>query len=157
MTQPREKPRWLIEIDVAKAKVFDALSPEDRAEATADRIAAIARAVQRKKSTRALAKQIFSKRDDGLTVYEIAAEVDRSADAVIRFARARGVAISYSAKFVRRATRMTIERENALRRMADDCGKTPVAALADLIAFALDDDALIARRILRAVRRQAVA
>jgi hypothetical protein len=45
-------------------------------------------------------------------------------------------------------------REGALRRMAADSGKTPAEALEDLIAFALDDDAAIARRTLRIVRKQ---
>jgi hypothetical protein len=93
--------------------------------------------------------------DEGRTVHEIAAAVDRSTDAVIKFARARGIAIAYSEKFVRRAARLTIERENALRRMAADCGKSPAQALEDLIAFTLEDDAAIARRTLHVKRRAA--
>jgi hypothetical protein len=155
MPQPKEKPRWLIDVEIAKAKVFEALSPEERAEAKAAYLAARERAEQRKKNTLAFAKQIFAMHDDGRTVHEIAAAVERSADAVIKFARARGVAISSSAAVVRRAARLTIERENALRRMAADCGKTPREALEDLIAFALDDDAAIARRTLRVVRKKA--
>ena len=154
-TQLREKPRWLLEIDVAKAKVFEALSPEDRAEAKAAMTAARERAERRKKNTLALAKQIFALHDDGRTVFEIAAAVERSADAVVKFARARGIAISSSAAVVRRTARVTVERENALRRMAADCGKTPAETLEDLITFALDDDAAIARRILRVVRKKA--
>jgi hypothetical protein len=150
--QPREKPRWLIEIEVAKAKAFAALSPEERAEAKAASLEWQERAKQRKKNTLALARQIFAMRDEGLTVHEIAAAVDRSADAVVKFGRARGIAIPYSEKFVRRAARLTIERENALRRMAADSGKSSAQALEDLIAFALDEDAAIARRTLRIVR-----
>jgi hypothetical protein len=155
VTPPREKPRWLIEIEVAKAKVFEALSPEERAEAAAAMTAARERAEQRKKNTLALARQIFAMRDEGRTVHEIAAAVDRTADAVIKFGRARGIAIAYSEKFVRRAVRLTIERENALRRMAADSGKSSAQALEDLIAFALDEDAAIARRTLHVKRRAA--
>jgi hypothetical protein len=150
---PREKPRWLIEMEIAKAKAFAALSPEDLAEAKAAMTAARKRAEQRKKNTMALAKQIFAMHNDGRTVHEIAAAVERSEDAVIKFGRARGIAIPYSEKVVRRAVRITVEREIALRRMADDCGKTPAEALEDLIAFALDTDAAIARRTLRIVRK----
>jgi hypothetical protein len=113
---PREKPRWLIDIEIAKAKVFEALSPEERAEAKVAQTAARERSEQRKKDTKALAKQIFSLHDDGRTVYEIASAVERSADAIIKFARARGIAISSSAWAVRRAAGLTIEREEALRR-----------------------------------------
>jgi hypothetical protein len=153
-TPPREKPRWLVDLEIAKAKVFEALSPEDRAEAKAAQTAARERSEQRKTATRALAKQIFAMHDDGRTVHEIAAAVERSADAVIKFARARGIAIPHSEKVVRRTARLTIEREEALRRMAADCGKSPAQALEDLIAFTLDTDAAIARRTLH-VRRQA--
>jgi hypothetical protein len=151
---PREKPRWLIDVEAAKAKAFAALPDADRAEAEAAVTAARERAEQRKKDTLAMAKQIFSLHDDGRTVHEIATAVGRSADAVIKFGRARGIAIPYSEKVVRRAVRLTIERENALRRMAADCGKSPAQTLEDLIAFALDDDAAIARRTLH-VRRKA--
>jgi hypothetical protein len=153
--RPREKPRWLVDLEVAKAKVFDALSLEERAEAKAAYLAAHERAVLRKKNTLALAKQIFALHDDGRTVHEIAAAVERSVDAVIKFARARGVAISSSAAGIRRAVRLTIERENALRRMAIDCGKTPAEALEEFIAFALAEDAAVARRTLRVVRKKA--
>jgi hypothetical protein len=152
---PREKPRWVIDVEVAKAKVFEALSPEERAEVKAAMMAARERSEQRKKATLALARQIFAIHFEGRTVHEIAAAVERSADAVIKFARARGVAIPYSEKFVRRAVRLTIEREHALRRMATDSGKSSAQALEDLIAFALDDDATIARRTLRIVRKAA--
>jgi hypothetical protein len=61
-TPPREKPRWLVDLEIAKAKVFEALSPEDRAEAKAAQTAARERSEQRKTATRALAKQIFAMR-----------------------------------------------------------------------------------------------
>jgi hypothetical protein len=141
-TPLKEKPRWLIDVEIAKAKVFDALSLEERAEAKAAQMAARERREQRKKTTMARAKLIFAMHDDGRTAYEIAA------------ASARGVTIAYSASFVRRTARPTIEREGALRRLAADCGKTPAQALEDLIAFALDDDTAIGRRTLH-VRRQA--
>jgi hypothetical protein len=44
---------------------------------------------------------------------------------------------------------LTIKREEALRAMAVDYGKSSADTFADLVAFALDEDASIARRVLR--------
>ena len=46
------------------------------------------------------------------------------------------------------AVDVTIDRRDALRRMAEDYGATPRQALDDLLTFTLDDDAAIARRTL---------
>lgn len=65
---------------------------------------------------------------------------------------ARGVKIAQSDISVRRALTLTIKREEALRAMAADYGELPADTMADLVAFALDEDASIARRVLRVQR-----
>ena len=65
---------------------------------------------------------------------------------------ARGVKIAQSDISVRRALTLTIKREEALRAMAADYGESPADTMADLVAFALDEDASIARRVLRVQR-----
>jgi hypothetical protein len=47
----------------------------------------------------------------------------------------------------------TIDRREALRRLAADYKASPSETLEDLLTFALDEDAAIARRTLRVVRR----
>jgi hypothetical protein len=39
-------------------------------------------------------------------------------------------------------------QESALRRLAEDCEQPPGAALAELVAVALESDALVARNLL---------
>ena len=56
---------------------------------------------------------------------------------------------------VQRAVKLTMAREQALRKMAAEYGKTPAETLSDLLKFALDDDAAIARRVLHVKRRAA--
>ena len=48
-----------------------------------------------------------------------------------------------------------VDQKDALARMAADYGTTPAEALGDLVAFALNDDAAIARRILHVRKKQA--
>ena len=51
--------------------------------------------------------------------------------------------------------KLTIAREQGLRKMAAEYGKTPAETLGELLKFALDDDAAIARRVLHVKRRAA--
>jgi hypothetical protein len=67
----------------------------------------------------------------------------------------RGVFISRSTLAVRRAVLLSREREDALRRLADDYGTQAMEALGDLLTFSLDEDAAVARRILHVKRRAA--
>jgi hypothetical protein len=101
-----------------------------------------------------LATQIFKLYDAGHTVDEIAAIVSRRPISIIHFAAKRGVFVSRSALTVRRAILLSREREDALRRLADDYG-TQATELGDLLNFALDEDAALARRVLHVKRRAA--
>ena len=56
---------------------------------------------------------------------------------------------------MRRAVLLSREREDALRRLADDYGTQAMEALGDLLTFSLDEDAAVARRILHVKRRAA--
>jgi predicted transcriptional regulator len=69
-----------------------------------------------------VATQIFKLHDAGHTVDEIAAIVGRRPDSIRKFAAKRGVFISRSALVVRRAVLLSRQREDALRRLADDYG-----------------------------------
>ena len=144
MTDSRS--RWLVAILEAKRAALDALSPEDREEARLAQIAARARAAQRKEKSRALAARIFELLYDGRSVFEIAAVVGRAPTSVRQFAKSRGIAISNGAQKVLYGVSVAVDQRDALARMAADCGMTPAEALEDLVAFALNDDAAIARR-----------
>ena len=85
----------------------------------------------------------------------VAAIVSRRPVSIIQFAGKRGVFISRSALVVRRAVLLNREREDALRRLADDYGTQAMEALADLLNFTLDEDAALTRRILHVERRAA--
>ena len=65
---------------------------------------------------------------------EIADLVGRRPWTIIHFAASRGVFISSSALIARRAV-CPASREDALRRMAADYGKTAAEALDDLLTF----------------------
>ena len=146
---------WLVAVLEAKRAALDALSPEDREEARLAQIAARARAAQRKEKSRALAALVFKLLHDGRSVFEIAAVVGRAPTSVRQFAKSRGIAISNGAQKVLYGVSVGVDQKDALARMAADYGTTPAEALGDLVTFALNDDAAIARRILHVRRKQA--
>ena len=149
MTAPpheRKHPSWLLKIIEAKRRAFDALSDEEKAAALDTQKERRQRARARRAQSLSLATQIFKLHDAGYTASEIADRVGRRPWAIIHFAASRGVFIS------RRAVTVSRDREDALRRMAADYGKTAAEALDDLLTFSLDDDAAVARRVLRVKR-----
>jgi hypothetical protein len=97
----------------------------------------------RRAASLSLATQIFKLYDAGHTVDEIAAIVSRRPISIIHFAAKRGVFISRSTLVVRRAVLLSREREDALRRLADDYGTQAMEALGDLLTFSLDEDAAV--------------
>ena len=153
LSPPRQFPGWLTKLAAAKRAALEALSAEERTEAAEDLKGRRERIKARRAASLALAQQIFALNDAGHTVFEIAAAVDRRPKTIIVLAAKRGVSISRSTEKVRRAVVLPRAREDALRRMADDYGTVPEKALDDLLTFALDDDAAVARRVLR-VRRK---
>jgi hypothetical protein len=66
-----------------------------------------------------------------------------------------GAKLPFRALTVRRAVILAREREDALRRLADDYGTPAMDALADLLNFTLDEDAAVARRVHHVKRRAA--
>jgi hypothetical protein len=148
-------PGWLAKINAARYAAYDALTKAEKAEAAAAREARRERVRARRAATLALARRIFSLHDSGHSASEIAALVGRRPISVISFAADRGVFISRGALVVRRAVLLTREREDALRRMAEDYGTAAAKALDDLLTFLLDDDAAVARRILHVKKRRA--
>ena len=155
MTAPpheRKYPSWLLTIIEAKRRAFDALSDEEKAAALDMQKERRQRARTRRAQSLSLASQIFKLHDAGYTASEIADWVGRRPWTIIHFAASRGVFISSSALIARRAVTVSRDREDALRRMAADYGKTAAEALDDLLTFSLDDDAAVARRVLRVKR-----
>ena len=154
-TTPRQHPSWLLKIIEAKRRAFDALSDAEKAAALDVQKEPRQRVRAKRAASLSLATQIFKLYDAGHTVDEIAAIVGWRPVSIIHFAAKRGVFISRSALVVRRAVLLSREREDALRRLADDYGTQAMEALADLLNFTLDEDAAVARRVLHVKRRAA--
>jgi hypothetical protein len=154
-TTPRQHPSWLLKIIEAKRRAFDALSDEEKAAALNVQKERRQRVRAKRAASLSLATQIFKLYDAGHTVDEIAAIVSRRPDSIGKFAAKRGVFISRSTLAGRRAVLLSREREDALRRLADDYGTQATEALADLLTFSLDEDATLARRVLHVKRRAA--
>ncbi len=88
----------------------------------------------------------------GRSPAEIAASVCKSVNAMLVAARARGIALPFHTTARQVVLWLTPERSAALDRMARDGRRTREQALADLLAWALDEDAKPARRELRIAR-----
>lgn len=151
--KPRQFPSWLIKLAAGKRAAYAALSADEKTEAEEELRLRRERIRARRAASLARARRVFALHDAGHTVFEIAAAVGKPPRWVEYFAASRGVLISRSTAIVRRAVVLPRSREDALRRMADDYGTKPETALDDLLTFALDDDAAVARRILRVRRR----
>lgn len=152
-SKARQHPGWLFKIIEAKRRAFDALSDAEKAEALDVQKERRQRVRAKRAASLSLATQIFKLHDAGHTADEIAAIIGRRPISVVQFAASRGVFVSRSTLVARRAVLLTKEREAALRRLAADYGKGAHEALDDLLTFWLDDDAAVARRVLRVSRR----
>jgi hypothetical protein len=146
------QPLWRSSLAAARRSAFAALPECEQEAAKAASEERRARSSARKRVMRDLARRIFTMADDGATAEEIGAAVDRSPRAVRALAAQRGVLVSRSCMTVRYAITVTIDRCEALRRLATDYKASPSETLEDLLTFALDEDAAIARRTLRVVR-----
>jgi hypothetical protein len=155
-TTPRQHPSWLLKIIEAKRR-FDALSDAEKAAALDVQKERRQRVRAKRAASLSLATQIFKLHDAGHSADEIAAIVGRRPISIIQFAAKRGVFISRSALVARRAVMLSREREDALRRLADDYGTQAMEALADLLNFTLDEDAAVARRVLHVKWRATAA
>ena len=146
-TTPRQHPSWLFRI----IEVSVAPSTPSATRKAAALIRAEGTPSARARQARRLAvasHQIFKLFDAVHTVDEIAAIVSRRPDSIRKFAAKHGVFISRSRLAGRRAVLLSREREDALRRLADDYGTQATEAQADLLTFSLDEDATLARRVL---------
>lgn len=112
------------------------------------------RKIQKAKSretTRSLSRLIY----EGATLEDIAAGDGRTVNAVRCSLRSRGIYSEQRASARRVGAWVDLNRADALDRLAADRGTSREQTIEDLLTFALDDDANIARRILRAPRRAA--
>jgi hypothetical protein len=154
MTAPpheRKHPSWLLKIIEAKRRAFDALSDEEKAAALDTQKERRQRACTMRAQSLSLASQIFKLHDAGYTVSEIADRVGRRPWTIIHFAASRGV-FWLRAPLIARAPSPCPATGKTRQRRAADYGKTAAEALDDLLTFSLDDDAAVARRVLRVKR-----
>jgi hypothetical protein len=150
-----ELPAWRKAFRAAKEAALAEMPPEELTEYEAAQKAARVRAQHRRTIAAELTQRVVALLFDGMTGHEVAKAVGRPARSLVQFAASRGVFVSLSVLTVQRAVKLTMEREQALRKMAAEYGKTPAETLGELLAFALDDDAAIARRVLHVKRRAA--
>ena len=158
--ESRPRPGWLNKIMMAKAAALAlaALTPDELAEAEAERVARRARVEARRLAAIERARTICRMFFDGKSDVEIAKAVGRKPRAVRRHAEMRGFTITRSKTSVSRLIPIAREGEDALRRLAEAHGLAPAAALEDLVAFVLGDEAEVGRKLLRnpALAREAI-
>jgi hypothetical protein len=96
---------------------------------------------------------------DGRSYIEIGRAICRTSRSVRRFAELRGFTITRSKESVSRLVPIAREGEDALRRLAEALGLAPAAAIEQLVALLLVDEAEIGRRLLRnpELAREAIA
>ena len=157
--ESRPRPAWLTKMVAAKAAALEALTPAELAEAEADRSARKARVEARRLASIERARIIFAMFADGHSDVEIGRAICRTSRSVRRFAELRGYTITRSKTSVRRLVALSHEHEMHLRALAERNGMAPAAALEQLVALILADEASIARRMLRNpdLAREAIA
>jgi len=160
-----ELPSWLASIRRAKAAAWEALPPDEkqcalealkrwRAQKDHDRR-------ERERIKRERMKRILDLYLDGHSVDEIGAELGLTGQTIRQLAGEMGFLMSRGASERRDPARATLTRavvidrlqESALRRLAEDCEQPAGATLAELVAVALESDALVARNLLSVATR----
>jgi len=154
-----DRPGWLQKITAAKAAALAALTPDELAEAEAEKRARKARVEARRRASIERAKRIFAMFADGHSDVEIARAINCASRAVRRFAELRGYTITRSRDRVSRLVPIARAGEEALRRLGDAHGMASADVLEQLVALLLSDEAAIGRRMLRnpELARQAIA
>src|SRR6185437_2869490 len=145
--EPRPRPTWVVKFMAAKREGLASLTPEELAEALATRAARKERVEARRLASIERAKTICSMFFDGRSDVEIAAAIGRKSRVVRRFADLCGFTITRSKESVSRLVPIARAGEDALRRLAEAQGMTPAAAIEQLVALVLGDEAEIARRM----------
>ena len=158
-SESRPRPVWLQKVMAAKAAALEALTPAEFAEAEAEKAARRARVEARRLASIERAKTIFAMFADGHSDVEIGRAICRTSRSVRRFAELRGYTITRSKESVSRLVPLARAGEDALRRLGDAHGLAPAAALEQLVALLLSDEASMARRMLRNpdLAREAIA
>lgn len=133
----------------AKAAALASLTPDELAEAAAEKVARRARVEARRLAAIDRARTICRMFFDGHSDVEIGKAIGRTPRSVRRDAEMRGFTISRGKLSVSRLIPIARDDEDALRRLAEAHGLTPAKALEELVALVLGDEAEIARRMLR--------
>jgi hypothetical protein len=157
-----DRPFWLEHVKAAKAAAWASLGP---AEAEAARLAQEAwlerkRASlkERARAKRARVRRIVDLAMNGRSGAEVASAIGISVSRLKKIASDHAVPISWRpTAFRRRAVVIDRSQEGVLRRLGEDAGVEPADVLAEVVALALEQDACLARRLLRIERKEAAA
>jgi hypothetical protein len=153
-----DRPFWLNEVRAAKAAAWASLGP---AEAEAARLAQTEwlerkreRQKERARAKRMRLRRIVDLAHDGRSGEEIASAIGISVSRLKKIASDHAIAISWRpTAFRRRAVVIDRSQEGALRRLGQDAGATAADALTEVVAMVLEQDAHVARQLLRVSRR----
>lgn len=161
MTKPDNAwPPGLVEMREAKRAVYEALTPESRAEVDlwqkAYRIERSAAKAQQKAARNERLGYVIRMWGEGVAVPEIAMSVDRSTRLVEGILKDFGLKGLYSLEKRWRRFWISDENDKSLHRLAHDAGLSIPEMLREMGEHLLRDDALIARRVMRVTRKAPV-
>jgi hypothetical protein len=145
-----DRPALVDRMHGAPGEVFRSASEEERAAAEAWIAERRAAAHERKREKRARTHRIASLAHGGATIAEIAEAVGGSPRSIERACATIGLRLGHASSHRRLiATPIGADLVAAFDRLAADYGAARDATLAVMLRYLLDDDAFIARRVLR--------
>jgi hypothetical protein len=147
-----ELPSWLASIRRAKAAAWEALPPDEKQRAI-EALKLWRAKKDHDRRERERIKRVLNLYFDGHSVDEIGTQLGLRGQTVRQLAGEFGFLLARGASEMRDPARTTLTRavvidrlqESALRRLAEDCEQPAGVTLAEVVAVALENDALIAR------------
>ena len=131
-----------------RARHPDAAAAMDEAmRATRERRAA------RKKSAADLLRRLLALYFRGASLESAAKDLERSAKGLQNLGAARGLPLTWRVGYSRALVEIRSDRAAALGALADDAGATRDDMLRELLALCFDENAHVARRLLKVERR----
>ena len=111
---------------------------------------------ERAKARRERVRRIVELTFDGRSGEEVAKVIGVSIHRLRKIAADHGVTISWRpTAFRRRAVTINHWQERILRRLGEDAGVDPADLLGEIVAIVLEEDANVARELLRIARKEA--
>ena len=155
-----DRPFWLEEVRAAKADAWAKLSPVEAREAKLaeeawrERKEAVRK--ERIRTRRGRMRRIVELFFDGRSAIEVANEIGVSIHRLRKITVEHGVLVSWRPGAHRKRT-VAVDHmhESALRRLAADAGVDPSEIFAEIVGLALEQDAQVARQLLRIDPRKA--